>query len=256
MRSCIMQVTIKRVIFFCLLLAIWQGLVAMEIWPESMIPSPLSVGKSLYAGVKDFTLVYDILASFRHLFIGLFLSIVIGTALGLLLAKSKTADETIGAMVLALQSVPSIVWVPLAIVWFGFGELSIIFVVVIGGTFVMTMNIRTGIKNVDPLFVNAAPTMGAKGADLFWHVTLPASVPHAVTGLRLAWAFSWRALMAAELLSTGPGLGYTLSYASDFNNMSLVIGIIIIIGFIGSCVDQLVFQKIEEKVLTRWGLQQ
>src|SRR5699024_2455754 len=179
---------------------------------------------------------------------------VIGTALGLLLAKSKTADETIGAMVLALQSVPRIVWVPLAIIWFGFGVLSIIFVVVIGGSFVMTMNILTGIKNVDLLFVNAAQTMCAKGADLFWHVTLPASVPHAVTGLRLAWAFIWRALMAAELLSTGPGLGYTLSYASDFNNMSLVIGIIIIIGVIGSVVDRLVFYKIEQSVLTKWGL--
>src|SRR5699024_4271064 len=211
--------------------------------------SPLSVGKSLYAGVKDFTLVYDILASFRHLFIGLFLSIVIGTALGLLLAKSKTADETLGTMVLALQSVPSIVWVPLAIIWFGVGETSIMVVVVIGGTFVVTMIVCIGFKIVTPLDIDVANSMGTNRLDLLLHVILPASIPHAVTGLRLAWAFSWRALMAAELLSTGPGLGYTLSYASDFNNMSLVIGIIIIIGFIGSFVDQLVFQKIEQKVL-------
>src|SRR5699024_5720276 len=143
--------------------------------------------------------------------------------------KSKKADEKLGTMVLALQRVPSIVWVALAIFWYGVGETSIIFVVVIGGTFVMTMNVRTGIKNVTPIYIDAAQTMGSKGIDLFLHVILPASIPHAVTGLRLAWAFSWRALMAAELLSTGPGLGYTLSYASDFNNMSLVIGIIIII---------------------------
>src|SRR5690625_4312438 len=97
--------------------------------------------------------------------------------------------------------------------------------------------------------------MGAKGMDLFLKVVIPASIPYAVTGVRLAWAFSWRALMAAELLSTGPGLGFTLSYASDFNNMSLVIGIIIIIGFIGAVVDQFIFYRIEQKVLTRWGLQ-
>src|SRR5690625_4865920 len=250
-----MQVTIKRIVFFIILIGIWQGVVLLEIWPESMIPSPLSVFNALYAGVMDMTLIYDIIASFRHLLIGLFISIIIGTALGLLLATVKSADETLGTMILALQSVPSIVWVPLAIIWFGFGETAIIFVVVIGGTFVMTMNIRTGIKNVTPIFIDAAQTMGSKGVDLFLHVILPASIPHAVTGLRLAWAFSWRALMAAELLSTGPGLGYTLSYASDFNNMSLVIGIIIIIGFIGSFVDQLVFQKIEQKVLRRWGLE-
>lgn len=250
-----MQAAIKRVIFFLILIGIWQGLVLLKIWPESMIPSPFSVFHALYAGLRDMTLVYDILASFRHLFIGLLISIMIGTGLGMLLATVKTADETLGTMVLALQSVPSIVWVPLAIIWFGFGETAIIFVVVIGGTFVMTMNVRTGVKNVEPIFLDAARTMGSKGVDLFLKVVIPASVPYAVTGVRLAWAFSWRALMAAELLSTGPGLGFTLSYASDFNNMSLVIGIIIIIGFIGSVVDQLVFHRIENKVLTRWGLQ-
>src|SRR5699024_4364002 len=242
------------ILFFLSLIAIWLGIVYLQIWPESMIPSPFSVFRTLYLGFMDMTLVYDLIASFRHLFIGLSISILIGTTLGILLATVKSADETLGTMILALQSVPSIVWVPLAIIWFGFGETAIIFVVVIGGTFVMTMNIRTGIKNVTPIFIDAAQTMGSKGVDLFLKVVIPASVRNAVTGGRLAWALSWRALMAAELLSTGPGLGYTLSYASDFNNMSLVIGIIIIIGFIGSVVDQLVFHRIEEKVLTRWGL--
>src|SRR5699024_1775898 len=244
-----MQVTIKRIVFFIILIGIWQGVVLLEIWPESMIPSPLSVFNALYAGVMDMTLIYDIIASFRHLLIGLFISIVIGTGLGLLLATVKTADETLGTMILALQSVPSIVWVPLAIIWFGFGETSIIFVVVIGGTFVMTMNMRTGVKNVAPIYLQAARTMGSYGVDLFRNVILPAAIPHAVTGVRLAWAFSWRALMAAELLSTGPGLGFTLSYASYFNNMSMVICIIIIICVIGSFVDQLVFHRMECKVL-------
>lgn len=250
-----MRVAIKRTIFFVLLIAIWQLVFLLELWPKSMIPSPYSVFHTLYLGFKDLTLVYDLLGSFKHLTIGLTLSILIGTALGVLLAKVKWADETIGTLILALQSVPSIVWVPLAIIWFGFGASSIIFVVVLGGTFVMTLNVRTGVKNVDPLFLQAAKTMGSGGIDLFLNVILPASIPHAVTGVRLAWAFSWRALMAAELLSTGPGLGYTLSYASDFNNMSLVIGIIILIGVIGSVVDQLIFHRIESKVLRRWGLE-
>jgi len=250
-----MQATIKRILFFLSLIAIWQGIVYLKIWPESMIPSPFSVFRTLYLGFMDMTLVYDLIASFRHLFIGLSISILIGTTLGILLATVKSADETLGTMILALQSVPSIVWVPLAIIWFGFGETAIIFVVVIGGTFVMAMNIRTGVQNVSPIFLDAGKTMGAKGMDLFLKIVLPASIPYAVTGVRLAWAFSWRALMAAELLSTGPGLGFTLSYASDFNNMSMVIGIIIIIGVIGSLVDQLVFHRMERKVLRRWGLQ-
>lgn len=250
-----MPVALKRTIFFTILLLLWQGIVMIGIWPESMIPGPLSVANEIYLGLIDLSLIKDIGASFRHLFIGLACSLVIGTILGVLLAKVKTLDETLGSMILALQSVPSIVWVPLAIIWFGFGEASIIFVVIIGGTFVMTMNMRIGIKNVPPLYLKAARTMGSGGFDLFFKVVIPAAIPHAVTGVKLAWAFSWRALMAAELLSTGPGLGYTLSYASDFNNMSLVIGIIIIIGAIGSIVDQLVFQRIENNVLKRWGLE-
>ncbi|MFD2762086.1 ABC transporter permease [Lentibacillus juripiscarius] len=251
-----MPVIIKRTLFFMALILIWEAVFQLDFWPDSMIPSPFTVATTIYAGFADMTLVYDILASFRHLLIGLSISLVIGTLLGVLLAKVKIADETLGTMILALQSVPSIVWVPLAIIWFGFTEASIIFVVIIGGTFVMTMNMRIGIKNVAPIYLKAARTMGSKGMDLFMKVIVPASIPHAVTGVRLAWAFSWRALMAGEMLSTGPGLGYTLSYASDFNNMSLVIGIIIIIGVIGSIVDQLIFQRMENKVLKRWGMEE
>src|SRR5699024_2997086 len=115
-----MQVAVKRVIFFLCLLGLWQLIFMLEIWPKSMIPSPFTVFKTLYLGFKDLTLVYDLLGSFKHLAIGLSLSILIGTALGVLLAKVKWADETIGTLILALQSVPSIVWVPLAIIWFGF----------------------------------------------------------------------------------------------------------------------------------------
>src|SRR5699024_9749950 len=181
-----MQTTIKRIIFFLLLILLWQGIVALQIWPESMISGSISVFKSIYNGMMDLTLIYDIVDSFRHLLIGLLISIWVGNGLVLLLVKYNTADETLGTMVLALLSVPSIVWLPLAIIWFGFGETSIIFVIVIGGTFVMTMNVRTGIKNVTPIYIDAAQTMGSKGFDLFLHVILPASIPHAVTGLRLA----------------------------------------------------------------------
>src|SRR5690625_82772 len=195
-----MQATIKRILFFLLLIGIWQGIVYLQIWPESMIPSPFSVFRTLYLGFMDMSLVYDLIASFRHLLIGLAISIVIGTALGILLATVKSADETLGMMILALQSVPSIVWVPLAIIWFGFGETAIIFVVVIGGTFVMTMNIRTGVQNVSPIFIDAGKTMGAKGMDLFLRIVLSSSIQHSVTGIRLAWGFSCCVVRAAMVL--------------------------------------------------------
>ncbi|MCR2823335.1 ABC transporter permease [Lederbergia panacisoli] len=250
-----MQQTIKRIIFFALLLIIWQGAVKLFNVSPALMPAPTDVIKALKHGFENKTLVYDILASFRRLAIGLLISIVIGFSLGILLAKNKTADETLGSLVLALQSVPSIVWLPIAIMWFGLNESSVIFIVILGATLVITINMRIGIKNVPPLYIRAAQTMGSEGFDLFTKVILPASIPYAVTGIRLGWAFAWRALMAGEILSTGPGLGYTLKYASDFGNMSMVIGIMIIIGVIGSIVDLTFFQRIEKNVIRRWGLE-
>ncbi|AGX05017.1 ABC transporter (permease) [Bacillus sp. NRRL B-14911] len=250
-----MKPAIKRIIFFAMVIGLWELGSRMGLWLPTILPSPTDVFQSLVTGISDKTLLYDLAASFRRLLIGLGISLVLGSALGILLAKSKTADETLGTVILALQSVPSIVWLPLAIMWFGLNEVSVIFVVILGGTFVMTLNMRVGIKNVSPLFIRAAQTMGSSGIDLFTRVIFPASIPYVVTGARLAWAFAWRALMAGELLSTGPGLGYTLRYASDFGDMSLVIAVMIIIGVIGSIVDQLIFQRIEKSVLERWGLE-
>lgn len=171
----------------------------------------------------------------------------------MLIGVSKLADETIGSLVIALQSVPSIVWLPIALVLFQGGPGAIYFVVILGGTWAMTLNVRMGIKNVQPILIRAAKTMGYKQTELIWKVMLPASIPSALTGARLAWAFGWRALMAAELIGRG-GLGRTLMDARDFFNMDLVVAIMIIISCIGLIVEYFIFSKIEKKVLSRWGL--
>lgn len=250
-----MQQTIKRIIFYTLLLIIWQASVRILEVSPSLMPAPTDVLNAIGQGFADKTLIYDILASFRRLVVGLSIAIVLGVLLGILLAKNKTADETLGTLILALQAVPSIVWLPIAIMWFGLNETSVIFIVILGATLVMTINMRIGIKNVPPLYIKAASTMGSKGFDMFFKIIFPASIPYAVTGIRLGWAFAWRALMAGEILSTGPGLGYTLKYASDFGNMSMVIGIMIIIGVIGTIVDIIFFQRVEQNVIRRWGLE-
>ncbi len=178
---------------------------------------------------------------------------IIGAFLGILLGVSKIADETLGSLVIALQSVPSIVWLPIALVVFQGGPAAIYFVVILGGTWAMTLNMRMGIKNVQPILIRAAKTMGYNHTELIWKVMIPASIPSALTGARLAWAFGWRALMAAELIGSG-GLGRTLMDARDFFNMDLVVAIMIIISVIGLIVEYFIFSKIEKTVLSRWGL--
>ncbi len=218
-----------------------------------MFPSPLLAVRELYLGFFETGILSAaVMTSFGRIGLGFALAVLIGATLGILLARSKIADETLGSLVIALQSVPSIVWLPLALVMFQGGNMAILFVVVLGGTWAMTMNTRMGIKNVQPLLIRAARTMGYKGSELVWKVMLPASIPAALTGVRLAWAFAWRALMAAELLGRG-GLGRTLMDARDFFNMNLVIAIMIIIAVTGLIVEYLIFQPIERKVLARWG---
>lgn len=249
-----MQPVVKRILFYVILLTVWQATVKLLDVSVAIFPAPTDVFNSLYTGFLDLTLVYDLVASFKRLAIGLVIALILGLILGVALAKSKTLDETLGSLIIALQSVPSIVWLPLAIMWFGLNEAAVTFIVVLGATLVMTINMRTGIKNVPPLYIKAAQTMDYKGLSLFWKVMIPASIPYVVTGIRLAWAFAWRALMAGELLSTGPGLGYKLKFASDFGDMSLVLAIMIMIMVIGVIVDLLFFQRIEKNVMKKWGL--
>lgn len=251
-----MKLAIKRIIFYLSIFVIWELAIKLFEIPGVILPSPIDVLSSLKESISDGSLIKDLGASFTRLIVGLAIALVIGVLLGVFLAKVKTADETLGSLIIALQSIPSIVWLPLAIMWFGLNEKSVIFIIVLGSAIVMTVNMRTGIKNVTPLYIKAAQTMGVGGVDLFLRVILPASIPYAVTGARLAWAFAWRALMAGELLSTGPGLGYTLKYASDFGRMDMVIAIMIVIGVIGVIVDLLIFQKIEKRVIEKWGLEQ
>lgn len=249
-----MSIILKRTLFIIAFIAFWQVIFALGIFPVITLPSPWMVLKELVEGFASGELIWALLSSFKHLAIGMSTSIIIGTALGVLLGKSRHADETVGMYLIAMQSIPSIVWVPLAIMLFGLNEAAVIFVVIIGGTFVMALNVRTAIQNVPQQYKRAARTMGYKNVALFFNVEVPSSVPYFMSGLRLSWAFSWRALMAGELLSNGPGLGYSLRYAMDFAQMELVIGIIIIIGVIGSIVDQLFFYRLEQKVAKRWGL--
>lgn len=219
-----------------------------------MFPSPFNVAQTLIHGFQDGSFIIALKASFQRLLIGYGLAIGIGVFLGMSIAKSKVINDTIGMLVIGLQSVPSIVWLPLALLWFGMSETAIIFIVTLGGTWTMTTNTATGIRNVQPVLTRAARTMGASGWQLFVKVTLPASVPYLITGMRLAWAFAWRALMAGELIGSGSGLGQMLTFGRDVGNMSLVLSIMVIIAVIGMILDNLVFQRIERNVLTRWGL--
>lgn len=182
------------------------------------------------------------------------MALFLGITLGILVAKVKLVEETFGFLVLGLQTVPSVVWLPLALLWFGIGDGAIIFVVALGATWTMILSTNSGVKNIQPLLLRAARTMGAGGIALFWNVILPAIVPSIITGMRLAWAFSWRALIAGELVGSGAGLGQVLMLGRSLGDMGLVLSVMLIIAALGIILDNVVFRRIEHDVLLKWGL--
>ncbi len=232
----------------------WEAVYKLQAWPPNLFPGPQDVWHTLKNGLIDQSLVMAVSASFKRLLGGYFIAVVLGGMLGVLIARFSLLSDTIGKAIMALQTIPSIAWLPFAILWFGIGDQAIIFVVALGAMWTMTLNTESGLRSVDPLYLSAAKMMNVKGTALFIKVMIPAAIPQIITGMRMAWAFAWRALLAGELIGSGTGLGQVLMLGRNLGDMSLVLAVIIIIAIQGSIVDHFIFRKMEDTVLVRWGL--
>lgn len=223
-------------------------------WEAFYFPSPLDVLAAIKELIQDNTLFIAIFTSLKRLLIGYGISLILGIGLGLLIIRSKYLDENFSEMILGFQTLPSICWLPFAILWYGPSEGAIIFVIAIGSTFAITLATMSGIKNVNPVYVRAAQTLGAKGSRGYWNVILPASLPALVSGMKQGWAFAWRGLMAGEMLASTKGLGQVLMAGRDWGGISQVAAVMVIIIALGLVVDKLFFNKLESNVRYRWGL--
>lgn len=246
--------TVARIAFYVGIIAVWQIAAVAEIWPSNIFPSPYEVAEDLAYGAADGSLFYGTATSMLRLSVGLAIAIGGGIVLGIFMARMEVVNQTIGSLVLGLQSIPSIAWVPIAILWFGLNDGGIIFVVAIGAIFAVTINTYTGVKNIDPHYVEAARNMGAKGIQLVINVLIPAAFPYMISGFKQGWAFAWRGLIGAELLFSYLGLGFLLHAGRSLNDVSQVIAIMLVIMGIGLLIDGVVFKRLESKVMSRWGL--
>jgi len=249
-----MRKSVRQLGFYIVLVALWHLVAEAKIWPPYLIPSPLSVLDSLRTGFGDRTFLIGLGISMKRILLGYGLSVVCGTALGFLLAASTLAKDTLGGLVLSLQSLPSLCWLPLAVLWFGLSEKAIIFVVVMGSLLAVTINTEAGVRHVPRIYMMAGRNLGARGHRLLLHVVLPASLPHIVTGLKQGWAFAWRSLISGEMIFVSLGLGHLLMMGRDLNDMSQVLAVMILIMAIGYSVDRLVFEMLENRIRRQWGL--
>lgn len=244
----------RYILFYSALIGIWALLAKMQVWPPYIFPTPWGVAQTMWAGFADHSFWIAIAVSMRRMLIGYGISVVLGLVLGLGVASNKFLEDTIGGLLVSLQSLPSICWLPIAVLWFGLTEKAILFVVVMGSLLSVTISMETGRKQLPKIYNMAGRNLGARGFRLFWHVTLPASLPYVVTGLKQGWAFAWRSLISGEMIFVTLGLGQLLMMGRDLNDMSQVVAVMILIIALGYLVDGLIFKTVESRLQKRWGL--
>jgi NitT/TauT family transport system permease protein len=243
-------------LFFVALLAVWQGMVVSGRWSPVLLPSPSAVWDYLRSALWDGTLLEAMGVTLRRLLVGYAIGIALGLPLGLLSSRYRFVQDTFGVLALGLQTLPSVCWVPLALLWFGQSEAAMLFVVVMGTAWSVMLATDTGARTIPPVYARAARTMGSEGLHQWTRVILPASLPYLISGMKQGWAFAWRSLMAAEIfvtILTGFGLGQLLHYGRELNAMEQVIGIMIVIVLIGLLADKALFAPWERFLHRRWG---
>ncbi|GAA2914599.1 ABC transporter permease [Streptomyces thioluteus] len=241
-----------------LVLAVWKLLVVAGVTADYKLPDPSAVWGSLRELWLNGTLFDIIWTSVSRGLLGFAAALAIGTPLGLLVARVPFVRAALGPILSGLQSLPSVAWVPAAVIWLGITDAAMYAVILLGAVPSIANGLVSGIDQVPPLYLRAGRTLGATGARGARFVLLPAALPGYIAGLKQGWAFSWRSLMAAELIASSPDLGlglgqYLENARTDSDMPGVLLGILLIL-FVGIAIDLAVFSPLERRVLRTRGL--
>ncbi|MFE8955808.1 ABC transporter permease [Streptomyces althioticus] len=241
-----------------LVLVVWQVLVWAEVAPPYKLASPSDVWGEVRAAWLQGTLLDYIWTSVSRGLLGFLFALAIGTPLGLLVARVTFVRAAIGPILSGLQSLPSVAWVPPAVIWLGLNDSMMFAVILLGAVPSIANGLVAGIDQIPPLFLRAGRTLGATGLRGARYIVMPAALPGYVAGLKQGWAFSWRSLMAAEIIASSPdlgvGLGQLLENGRNNSSMPQVFLAILLILCVGIAIDLLIFSPLERRVLRGRGL--
>ncbi|MBV1937937.1 ABC transporter permease [Streptomyces sp. BV286] len=246
------------IVAVALVLVVWQVLVWAKVTDSYKLPAPSAVWDEVREAWLEGTLLEYIWTSVSRGLMGFLMALAIGTPLGLLVARVKFVRAAIGPILSGLQSLPSVAWVPPAVLWLGLNDSMMYAVILLGAVPSIANGLVSGVDQVPPLFLRAGRTMGATGLRGTWHIVVPAALPGYLAGLKQGWAFSWRSLMAAEIIASSPdlgvGLGQLLENGRTANSMPMVFLAILLILIVGIAIDLLIFSPLERWVLRSRGL--
>ncbi|WP_425147722.1 ABC transporter permease [Deinococcus sp.] len=254
-----LKVVLLQLALLVFLLALWWFFTDVyALRPKYIIPDPGAVWTEMKFGLfgksPDGKLTMSVINSLRRVAIGFSIAVGSGVVVGMVLSVSKVFRDVVGGYFTAIQSIPSIAFVPLALLLLGLNERAVLAVVIVEGFIPTALGVSAALLNVPPALRTAGRTLGVKGLGLVTRVTLPASLPNLVGGLRTAWSFSWRALIGGELLTTNPGLGQLLEIGRNTANVALVVSTIICIGVVGVFFDTII-SSLESRIRHNYGLE-
>jgi len=238
-------------------LCLWQAVVWSGWKPAYVLPGPLTVLPALWHSLTDGSLPTAAGITLRRALIGYSLAVLVGTAVGSLVARIRVLRTAVGSLITGLQTMPSIAWFPLAIVLFKLSESAIMFVIILGAAPAIANGLITGSDHIPPIMLRAGRVLGARRLALYRHVVLPASLPSFVAGLKQGWSFAWRSLMAGELLvviAHKQSIGVQLQVARELADYDGLLATMLVILIIGIAVDSLLFGTIDRVIRRRWGL--
>ena len=246
-----------KVAAIAIALALWQLVVWSKWKPDYVLPGPDKVFPELRDQLADGTILSALQLTMERAAKGYALALVIGVVVGTLVASNKVLRTAFGSFITGLQTMPSVAWVPLALLLFKISEGAVMFVVILGAAPSIANGLISGIDHIPPLQLRAGRAMGARGLTLYRRIVLPAAFPGFVAGLKQGWAFAWRSLMAAELIVIVKGhqsIGVLMQTSRDLNDTVGLLAAMVLILVVGIVVDALVFGRLEQIVKRRWGL--
>lgn len=237
-------------------LALWQLLVLSHWRPQSVLPGPSPVLARLIQDARDPGFYVAVAVTLRRAVIGYGLALALGSVIGIGVARSRILRAAVGSAITGLQTMPSITWFPLAILLFQVSEAAIIVVVILGAAPAIANGLISGMDQIPPLLLRSGRVIGARQLSFYRYVMLPAALPAFIGGLKHAWAFAWRSLMAGELLVVAghqPSLGWQLNTARKLTDAEGLLSTMIVILLIGMVIDAF-FSVADRTIRRRRGL--
>jgi ABC-type nitrate/sulfonate/bicarbonate transport system permease component len=240
---------------FVVVAAVWEIVAKLGSFPPRLFPSLETIAAAFWRLTLNGTLPHHALDTVIRLGAGFALAALAGVTIGILMGRSRFAEDVALPLVSIGAPIPGIAYAPLFLLWFGLGNLSAVLLVAFVSAFPIVFNTWTGVKAVKEIWVRSAQAMGADDARLFRHVILPGALPYILTGLRLGLAQAWRILVGVEMLAAVPwGLGWMIFGAREFLNMDVMLSGVVVIAVIGLALEKLVFQRLERFTVVRWGM--